>query len=765
MAASYYDEGVTLPKTPKRGEKPEPWGKTRVVGKGIPRMDAHERVSGEALYYNDMKLPGMLYGAILRCPYGNAKVRRVDTRAAERMPGVHAVIYGGHPVTRMYHTYGTWADPEAQRELFPEQCRYEGEAVAAVAAETPYQACDALRAIKVDYEVLPFVVDELEALKPGAPVVWGSSNKRTTDVYERGDLAKGFADADVVVEESYKVSCFFHNTPETSGCLASWDGDSLNVWTGTQGVFSPLQAELSTALGLPKSKCRVSGKYTGGGFGGKGQTWQPHIIAPLLAKVAGRPVKIADPREAQFADGGNSPPHNMKVKAGVKKDGTLTAFHYETINTGGFLSSGGIFWYDRPIRDQYLCPNLKTEGTDVYINASLTWPFRAPCHYQATYAMELMMDQLAEKIGMDPVDFRLKNIPSFSQDWEGNPPYSTTGLRECIEEGAKAFGWKEARKRTARQKGDIRRGVGMATGSFEMGFIWPPVTVLVELSGDGTVKVNSGTVDLGTGTKTWYAQIVAEELGIKPEYVDLEIGDTAATTFSQVSAGSRTTPTDSPAVREACIDLKQKLIEAAAKDLKVDPSELEVAPGEVYSTVVDSKRVKFTDLSELKNYQVLVGMGRSGANPPNKRVKPFCVHFCEVEVNTKTMEVKVLRYVATQDSGRVMNKLTLGNQMVGGSVQGISHVLSEARVMDRAHMGRILNKNMHDYKVATIKDVPTDWTTLFIEPIDPDLSSSAAKGGGEPPRVPPNAAVANAIYNATGIRFTTSPINPLQLKA
>jgi xanthine dehydrogenase YagR molybdenum-binding subunit len=302
----------------------------------------------------------------------------------------------------------------------------------------------------------------------------------------------------------------------------------------------------------------------------------------------------------------------------------------------------------------------------------------------------------------------------------------------------------------------------MATSSFEMGFIWPPVTVLVKLSADGSVKLNSGTSDMGTGTKTWYAQVVAEELGIKPETIEMEYGDTGTTNFSQVSAGSRTTPTDSPAVREACIDLKQKLIEIAAKDLKVDPATLEVAPGEVVSTADRSKKVKFTDLSELKNYQALVGMGRSGGNPPNKRVKPFCAHFCEVEVN---MKVKVLRYVATQDSGRVMNKLTLSNQLVGGSVQGISHVLSEARVMDGAHMGRILNKNMLDYKVATIMDVPTDWTTLFVEPIDPDLSSSAAKGGGEPPRIPPNAAVANAIYNATGIRFTTLPINPLQLKA
>jgi CO/xanthine dehydrogenase Mo-binding subunit len=762
---TYYEEGVSLPKTPKPGEEPEPWSKkTRVVGTRMPRVDARERVSGEAVYYGDIVLPGMLYGAILRCPHANAKIKRVDTSAAERMPGVHAVIHGGSPETKQYKPIGTWADPTAQRELFPSQCRHNGEYVAGVAAETIYQAWDAVRAIKVDYEVLPFVVDELEALKPGAPHVREGGNKRVTDKYERGDISKGFKEADVVLEEDYKSECVFHNCPAPVGCVADWEGDSLTLWFDAQGVFHPGQAEVSAALGLPLSKCRIISKYSGGGYGGRTHTYFVNYVAALLAKKTGRPVKIATTREENYGDGGNTPPHNMKVKAGVKRDGTLTAYHYATINTGGSLSSGGIFWYDRPYRDLYLCPNVLTEGTDVYINGPHSWPMRAPNHFQAAFAMEQMVDTLAEKIGMDPVEMRLKNIPTYAQDMEGNPPYTTTGLKECIADGAEAFGWREARKKAERTRNsDIRRGVGMAAGNFEMGFIWPPTTPILKLSRDGTVKLNIGEADMGTGTKTALSMVIAEELGIKPEFIDVENADTGTTQVCQVSAGSRTIPTSTPAVREAAIKIKQQLLDMAAKDLKVDPSDLVVEGGQVVSTKDRGKKVKITDVSGLKDRMVIVGVAHAGANPPGKRVKPFCAHFCEVEVNMKTMEVKVLRYLAAHDSGRAICKVGYEAQVAGGVTQGIGHVLTEARVFDR-QTGKLLTTNMHDYKVPTIKDVPTDMAYLVIDKND-TFSSTGAKGLGEPPRVPPLAAVANAVYHATGIRFTRTFINPTQLRA
>ena len=761
---TYYEEGVSLPETPRPGEEPKPWPKkTRVVGTRMPRVDGRERVSGEAAFYGDISLRGMLYGAIVRCPHSNAKVKRVDTSAAERMPGVHAVIHGGSPVAKLYKPIGTWADPTSKRELFPSQCRHHGEAVAAVAAETPYQAWDAMRAIRVDYEVLPFVVDAVEALKPGASRVREKGNKRVTDKYERGDISKGFREADVVLEEDYKAECVFHDCPEPHGCVANWDGDYLTIWTGVQGVFLPFQAEISAGLGLPLSKCRVIGKYNGGGFGGKTHTYFGHFIAALLAKKTGRPVKIAYTKKEMYLDGGNAPPHTMKVKAGVKRDGTLTAYHYATINTGGSLSSGGIFWYDRPYRDLYLCPNVLTEGTDVYINGQPSWPMRAPCHFQATFAMEQMVDTLAEQIGMDPVEMRLKNIPTYAQDIEGNPPYTTTGLKECIEDGAKAFGWKGARRKAERtRKGDIRRGVGMAAGSFEMGFIWPPSNPILKLCADGSVNLNIGEAD-NDGTKTVLSMIIAEELGIKPEFIHVEHADTATTQVAQVSAGSRTIPTSTPPVREAAIKIKQQLLDMAAKDLKVDPSDLVVQGGQIVSTKDRGKKVKITDVSGLKDRGVIVGVAHAGANPPGKRVKPFCAHFCEVEVNMKTMEVKVLRYLAAHDSGRVMCVTGYENQVAGGITQGVGHALTEARVFDR-QTGKLLTANAHDYKVPTIKDVATDLTYLKVDKSD-TFSSTGAKGVGEPPRVPPMAAVANAVYHATGTRFTRTFINPLQLGA
>lgn len=761
--ASYYEEGVSLPKTPKAGEEPEPWPrKTRVVGTRMRRVDARERLSGEAVYYDDISLPGMLYGAILRCPHANAKIKRIDTSVAERMPGVHAVIHGGSPEAKQYTPIGTWADPAPIRELFPSHCRYHGEYVAGVVAETPYQAWDAVRAIKVDYEVLPFVVDEVEALKPGAPRVREGGNKRVTDKYERGDISKGFREADVVLEEDYRVECQFHDCPEPAGAVANWEGDSLTLWIGTQGVFHPSQAEVSAGLGLPLSKCRIISKYSGGGFGGRTHTYFVYYVAALLAKKTGRPVKIATTREESYPDGGNAPPHNMKVKVGVKKDGTLTAYHYATINTGGHLSSGGIFWYDRPYRDLYLCPNVLTEGTDVYINGPPSWPMRAPCHPQAAWAMEQMMDTLAEAIGMDPVEMRLKNMPTYAQDMEGNPPYTTTGLKECIADGAEAFGWKEARRKAERTRSsDIRRGVGMAAGSFEMAFIWPPTTPILKLSRDGSVKLSIGEADMGTGTKTALSMVIAEELGIKPEFIHIEHADTGTTQVCQVSAGSRTIPTATPAVREAAIKIKQQLLDMAAKDLKVDPSTLAVEGGQIVST--GGKKVKISDVSGLKDRMVIVGVAHAGANPPGKRVKPFSAHFCEVEVNMKTMEVKVLRYLAAHDSGRVICKVGYEAQLAGGVTQGIGLGLSEARVFDR-QTGKLLTTNMHDYKVPTIKDIPTDMAYLVIDKND-TFSSTGAKGVGEPPKVPPAAAVANAVYHATGIRFTKSPINPLQLGA
>ncbi len=302
----------------------------------------------------------------------------------------------------------------------------------------------------------------------------------------------------------------------------------------------------------------------------------------------------------------------------------------------------------------------------------------------------------------------------------------------------------------------------MAGSSFEMANIWGPSNVILKLCADGSVNLNIGEAD-NDGTKTVLSMIIAEELGIKPEFIHVEHADTATTQVAQVSAGSRTIPTSTPPVREAAIKIKQQLLDMAAKDLKVDPSDLVVQGGQVVSTKDRGKKVKITDISTLKDRGVIVGVAHAGANPPGKRVKPFFAHFCEVEVNMKTMEVKVLRYLAAHESGRVMCVTGYENQVAGGITQGVGHALTEVRVFDR-QTGRLLTTNMHDYKVPTIKDVAVDLTYLKIDKSD-TFSSTGAKGVGEPPRIPPMAAVANAVYHATGTRFTRTFINPLQLGA
>jgi xanthine dehydrogenase YagR molybdenum-binding subunit len=758
-AKLYYVQGLPLPETSKPSQDPAPWKETEVIGKPIPRVDAYERVSGSAVYPSDTSLPDMLYGAILRCPHPHAKVRSVETNDAEKMPGIRAVITGKTPGADIDWPYLGGV----KTKLFDPICRHEGEEVAAVAAETPYQAWDALKKIKVKYEMLPFVVDERKSLEPGVPSIHESGNRVGEQKYERGDVEKGLAEADVVLEESYRSESELHTPMELHGCVAKWDGDRLTLWESTQGVYS-VQARVAEVLGLSLSNVRVIGHYMGGGFGSKLQAGKYTIIAALLAKKTARPVKLFLTREETFLCVGNRPPCNMKLKAGVKKDGTLTALEFSCVGTGGAYPANGTGLVDWLIRDLYLCPNVRTKLTDVYINAGPARPFRAPGHPQGAWALEQMLDALAQAIAMDPVELRLKNIPAYSQGREGNPPYTTTGLKKCLQEGAKAFGWKEARKEEeSRNKGPIRRGVGVASGLWFAGGGGPPSTVVVKFFSDGSANLNMGASDIGTGTKTVMAMVISEELGIPTKKIQIEHADTGTTQYATPSGGSKTIPTESPTVRAACMDVKKQLFKMAAKDLKTDPSDLMLKKNEVISRSEPSKKIKIADISDFKKRGLILGAGYRGPNPENKVVNPFAAQFCEVEVNMKTGEVKVLRFLAAQESGRVMNRLTFDNQVIGGITMGIGFGMTEVRVLDGDQTGKMVNKNWHDYKLPTALDVPPEIISIPIELEDPIANSTGAKGLGEPVTIPTGPAIANAIYNATGVRVTRTPINPLQL--
>ncbi len=758
----YFDLDFPVPDTPLPGATPEPLSKTNIIGRALPRVDGYERLSGSAVYPSDVIMPNMLYGAILRCPHPHARIKKVDTSSAAGMPGVHAVLDASSPEADV-----NWFHPPGHTpKLFDSVCRFEGEAVAAVAAETPYQARDALQAIQVEYEVLPFVADERDALLPDAPKVHEEGNLvGEPEVYERGDVVQGFAEADVVLEQSYRTESELHTPMELHGCVANWDGKNLTIWESTQGVFT-VQAWVTRILGLPASRVRVVGNYMGGGFGSKLQAGKYTVIAALLAQKTARPVKLFLSREETMLSCGNRPANNMWLKAGVKRDGTLTVLEMKGDGSGGAYSGRGVSLLDWLVKDLYACPNVRTELTNVYTNAGPARPMRGPGHPQNAWALEQMMDALAEEIAMDPVQLRLKNVPATSQAREENPPYTVTGLRQCLEEGAKAFGWEEARQQTARSRRSddrIKRGVGMGACLWIAGAGGPPATIVVKLYSDGSVNLNMGASDIGTGTKTVMAMVVAEELGINPDMIQIENADTATTQFASASGGSKTVPTESPAVRDAAIKVKQQLLEMVAEEQGVDVADLDFAGQEVVFRNDPDKKVPISEIDGLRRRGLVVGVGYRGPNIANKAVCPFAAQFCEVAVDTRTGEIEVVRFLGAHDSGRVLDRKTYDNQVYGGITMGIGLALTEIRVLDRGQTGKLCNKNWHDYKLPTALDVPADMTSLPIELDDPEANSTGAKGLGEPVTIPTAAAIANAVYDATGIRVTDTPINPQQL--
>jgi xanthine dehydrogenase YagR molybdenum-binding subunit len=725
-------------------------------------VDAYEKVSGSAVYSSDVTFPDLLYGAILRSPHAHARVLTVETAEAEKMPGVRAVISAETPGSNPDWPY----QRDVKTRIFPPVCRHEGEEVAAVAAETPYQAWDALRRIKVKYEILPFVADERKALEAGSPPIHeGGNQSGQKQVYRRGDAARGFAEADVVLEQAYRTESEIHTPMELHGCVAKWDGDRLTLWESTQGVYA-VQTRVAEVLGLPLAHVRVIGHYMGGGFGSKLQAGKYTVIAALLARRAGRPVKLFLTREESYLCVGNRPPSNMKLKAGVKKDGRLTALEFSCIGTGGAYPAGGTALVDWLVKDLYSCPNVKTELTDVFINAGPARPFRAPGHPQGAWALEQMMDALAEAIGMDPVELRLRNIPATSQAREGNPAYTSTGLKACLEEGAEAFGWQVARSRATvkGQRGDgVLRGVGMACGLWTAGGGGPPSTILVKFFSDGSANLNMGASDIGTGTKTVMAMVVSEELGVPVQRIQIEHADTATTQYATGSGGSKTVPTESPAVRAAALHVKQQLLEMAAKELNVGVADLSLKGGEIFSNQDPSKRIKVGSLADLKRRGVVVGIGLRGPNPENRVVNPFAAQFCEVEVSRRTGEVRILRFLGVHESGRVMNRLTFDNQVFGGITMGVGLAMTEARILDGNQTGKMVNRNWHDYKIPTAMDMPLEMISIAIDREDPLANSMGAKGLGEPVTIPTAAAIANAVYHATGIRMTATPIGPATL--
>ena len=730
-----------------------PWTETKVVGTAQPRIDGHERVSGSAVYARDMVLPDMLHAAFARCPHAHAKVTKVDASRALTMPGVRAIITGDTPAAKLPF-YFTPKGPLSW--LFDSHCRHEGEEVAAVAAETLAEARAAAKAIAVEYEELPFVVDYEKALDPKAPALHEGGNNAGVEKYGRGDVAKGFAEADAVVELTFRTPCEIHTPMETHGSVVKWEGDRLVIHDTNQGVFD-LRSAYAQYFQLPLGNVRVESAFMGGGFGSKLEPGKYTLAAAILSRQTGRPVKLFLSREENFLCVGNRPPNTLRMKAGAKKDGTLTALQLTGIGTGGAYPEGSDAGY--LTSDLYLCPNVAIEETNVYINAGKARAFRAPGFPQGAWALEQVMDALAHKLGLDPLALRLKNVPKVSQR-RGNLPYTSTGLAQCLQDGAKSFGWNEGRSKP-RGRGPVVRGVGVAAGMWG----WdgdPRGTAILRYVADGSASLTSGAADIGTGTKTWMAMVVAEELGVPLASIHVDNADTDTTPYAVLSGGSQTVHVNSPAVRAAALDVKRQLLEMAAEQLGTSADSLELKDGVIADRTAPDKKVALKDLKALQEQQTIVGIGRRKPHKKGLVGLPFVAHFAEVEIDTRTGETRVLRLVGAHDSGRPMNLLTYRNQVFGGMTMGIGFAMTEGRVLDR-NTGKMPNANWHDYKIATAKDVPPDFACLPIDVHDTEFNDTGTKGIGEPATIPTAAAIANAVFHATGVRVTETPINPMQM--
>jgi CO/xanthine dehydrogenase Mo-binding subunit len=698
-----------------------PEGPQTVVGRPAARQDAPQRVRGEARYTADIQLPGMLHTAVLRSPYAHARVTRIDLAPALRLPGVRAALGPG------------------EAKGLEEEAGYSGTAVAAVAADTFAQARRAVEAIEVEWEELEVVLDPEEAVK---------RELFTTDAarYERGDFERALESADVVVESTFRTSVVLHNSMETHQAVCEWIGDTLTVYISTQYIWGVRDA-VAQELGIPGDKVRIVCEFMGGGFGSKNDPGEYTFVAAELAKRTGRPVRCALTRREENTAAGNRNATIQKLKAGAMSDGTIVALGGEFINAVGW--SGWSATTDGPMRMLYSCDNVRTVLYGAKINTPPMKAFRAPGFVEGTFGLECLIDELAAKLELDPLELRRKNYAS-SND---GTPYSSKNLMECYELVQKH--WDRRDEVRARSDSTWKHGVGMASQ------IWyggggPPSYAWTRVTSDGRITVVTAMQDIGTGTRTAMAQIAAEELGVPLDQVDVVLGDSARGPYATLSAGSSTTPSVGPAVRAAAADAKRQIVEIAAQRFDLEERVLDIKDGMLVSADGNLSTPLGELLGLLGDAQIL-GKGARGPNPTGMSVLTFGVQVVEVAVDVETGEVRVERVAAAHDVGRIINPLGARSQIEGGIIQGIGHTLSEQRLID-PETGRVLTTTLDAYRMPTVADVP-EIVCEFVDKPDEHLTSLGSKGLGEPPIVPLAAAVANAIRDATGADVHELPIS------
>ncbi len=681
-----------------------PAGPREIVGRPATRIDGFERARGEAVYTSDLQLNGMLHAAVLRSPHAHARVKTIDLAPALALPGVHAAL-------------GPSEIPQLVNE-----CGFQGAAVAAVCADTYAQARAALHAIEVDFEVLEPLLDPDEAVRR-------KQFLSEPSVRERGNYEQGLAEADVVVEGEFRTQVVLHNSMETHQAVCQWVGDTLEVYISTQFIWG-IREQVASELELPQDKVRVVCHYMGGGFGSKNSPDDYTFIAAELAKRTGRPVKCALTRREENLAAGNRNATSQRLTIGAKSDGTITALGGDYVNAVGW--AGWTAPTDGPLHSLYACPNVKSTLYAAKLNTPPMKAFRAPGFVEGTFGLESLLDRLAAKLDLDPLELRRLNHADHDPD--DNRPFSSKNLLECYKRAEPH--WERRHEVRARSTDTVKRGVGMASQVWYGGG-GPPSYAWIRVGSDGRATVVTAMQDIGTGTKTAMAQIAAEELGIPLEHVTVSLGDSARGPYAAISAGSSTTPSMGPAVRAAAADVRRQIDEIA---------EQRGTPGTPIEEIVGL----------LEDGQIL-GKGARGPNPAGMQVLTFGVQVAEVAVDVETGEIWVERVAAVHDVGRVINPLGASSQIEGGIIQGIGHTLSEERLHD-PRTGTILTTTLDAYRLPTIADVPEIVSELIDAP-DEHLTNLGSKGLGEPPIVPTAAAIANAIRDATGADVRQLPIS------
>ncbi|TMM02074.1 MAG: 2Fe-2S iron-sulfur cluster binding domain-containing protein [Actinobacteria bacterium] len=744
----------------------------RVVGKALPRTDSLEKVTGKAPYAYDMHLPAMVYGEILRSPVPHARVVKIDTSAAEAIPGVLAV-YTQKDMPQA--KFGAFVQDETA--LADGLVRYQGEGVAAVIALDEATALRGLEAIDVDYDPLPGVFDPEAAMAEGAPQLHDGA-ERNVAAHNRviaGDIDAGFAEADHVFEDRFVTSRQCHTCMEPHAVVADYDASGrVTLHMSSQSTFFD-RFGLMGIFGLPANKIRIISPYLGGGFGSKSEPHSIYVVAIQASMKLGRPVKMFHSRDEEFTSSRTRHPEIIDIKTGVKADGTITARSARVIlDNGAYTSYGpGVSLTQSMLGGAvYRIPAYRYDGYTVYTNTPFGGAFRGFGSPQFTFAAECHTDMIAERLGMDPVEFRLKNLSRPGDKAISGPTLTSCGIVDCLAKAAEEIGWKDKHG-----NGEPGHGVGVACGvHFTSGKFHPNLNADfcaagVKVNEDGSVSLLIGATEMGTGAATTAtAQICAEELGVELDDVDVVTSDSETIPADFGTYGSRVTTLAGNAVRDACRQVREQLLRVAGEALDAAPDELELRDRKVVVTADPERSLALGDVVQSSIFRDRDGrqiMAQAHFDAPCDLPDPetgvgdfamsysFGAHAVEVEVDEETGRVRVVDFVAATDCGNVINPALAESQVEGGAAQGIGYGLLEDLVCED---GQVLNPHFSTYRIPTATEMPPV-RSYWVETDDP-RGPYGAKGLGEMGLVPTAAAIANAVYAATGARVTRIPLTP-----